>query len=225
MEVQLQDIPAQSIASYEANKVEDPTSAEYTGLIEAFNYFNDRLFESRLPRSLITLRANRNSYGFFCGKRFGDSNGTVVDEIALNPQYFKDCSIENILSTLAHEMCHLEQHTFGSPSREGYHNKEFAALMKRIGLHPSSTGSPGGKETGQRIDHYIVDGGPFSAACAELVSTGFAIKFADIKKDREKTPSKMKYSCVSCNICAWAKPNTYLICGDCQNPMIVGGVL
>jgi hypothetical protein len=32
--------------------------------------------------------------------------------------------------------------------------------MKEIGLHPSATGEPGGKETGKHMSHYIVSGGP-----------------------------------------------------------------
>ena len=47
-------------------------------------------------------------------------------------------------------MTHLEQHHFGQPSRNGYHNKQWAELMKSVGLFPSDTAQPGGKETGQR---------------------------------------------------------------------------
>ena len=40
-------------------------------------------------------------------------------------------------------MTHLEQAHFGKPSRNGYHNKEWADLMERVGLMPSDTGAPG----------------------------------------------------------------------------------
>ena len=63
---------------------------------------------------------------------------------------YTDRTNEQTLSTLVHEMTHLQQQHFGKPSRSGYHNKEWGLLMRAVGLIPSSTGEPGGKETGQR---------------------------------------------------------------------------
>lgn len=65
---------------------------------------------------------------------------------------------------------HLWQHHFGKPSRAGYHNKEWAAKMLAIGLYPSDTGRPGGKETGQSCSHYIVESGPYALTFAELAA-------------------------------------------------------
>jgi hypothetical protein len=47
---------------------------------------------------------------------------------------------------------HVWQHAHGKPTRNGYHNKEWAAKMDNLGLVPSSTG---GKRTGQSVSHYI----------------------------------------------------------------------
>ena len=108
-------------------------------------------------------------------------------------------------------------------SRSGYHNKEWGTLMKRVGLYPSNTGQPGGKETGQSVSHYIIDGGPFSIACRALIETGFMIEYADIWRDGEKKESeknKAKYTCEGCGFNAWAKPNGNLICGDCSQQML-----
>jgi hypothetical protein len=58
------------------------------------------------------------------------------------------------LSTLVHEMVHVWQQHCGTPSKRGYHNKEWATKMKSVGPQPSSTGMVGGKETGQRMSHY-----------------------------------------------------------------------
>jgi hypothetical protein len=51
-----------------------------------------------------------------------------------------------VLSTLVHEQAHLWQHHFGKPGRGRYHNREWAAKMVEIGLIPSATGEPGGKQ-------------------------------------------------------------------------------
>ena len=55
---------------------------------------------------------------YFAGGRFGTRDGQeVTDEIALNPSHFRHRTTEQSLSTLVHEMTHLEQHHFGKPSR------------------------------------------------------------------------------------------------------------
>jgi hypothetical protein len=40
--------------------------------------------------------------------------------------------------------------------------------MHEIGFHPSDTGLPGGKETGQSCSHYIISGAPYARAYADL---------------------------------------------------------
>ena len=137
--------------------MENPTKITYGTLVHAYDFFNKKLFEDELPPCLITMQRRNRSYGYFCGDRFSTRSGDeITDEIALNPQHFKDRNTEQILSTLVHEMAHLWQHHFGKPGRGRYHNKEWGAKMKEIGLYPSSTGQEGGKETGDSVSHYIL---------------------------------------------------------------------
>ena len=144
----------------------NPTAKTYAALNRAFNFFNGRLFGGELPACLVTLQRKNKAYGYFAGGRFGSKDGTeITDEIALNPSHFKSRTDKQSLSTLAHEMAHLWQHHFGKPSRAGYHNKEWAAKMQAIGLHPSDTGQPGGKETGQSCSHFKIG----RASCRERV--------------------------------------------------------
>jgi hypothetical protein len=211
------------VVSYEANiNTNDPTAVLHGRLIIAYNFFNDRLFENRLPRCAITLRANHQSAGYFAKDRFQKIvDGELVSEVALNPKSFK-ASTESVMQTLVHEMVHLEQayypEIFGKATRGNYHNRAWGKLMKRVGLHPSNTGKPGGKETGQRMADYIIDGGRFQIACAELLSKGFAIDYADIWKEREgrgPNKNKAKYTCNHCGANAWGKPQSNFVCGDC----------
>ena len=124
---------------------DSPTMKTYTTIQVAYDFFNERLFEGRLPQALCTLRTMRNARGYFWANQFqGKEKNAAIDEIALNPETFKDRSDKDVFSTLVHEMCHLEQEHFGKPSRSGYHNKEWASMMKRVGLQPSTTGQEGG---------------------------------------------------------------------------------
>ena len=56
-------------------------------------------------------------------------------------------------------MAHVWQETMGEPSRRGYHNRQWAEKMREVGLQPTSTGEPGGMETGQAVTHYIIPEG------------------------------------------------------------------
>ena len=194
----------------------------YTRLDTAYGHFNRKLFGGQLPRCLITMQRHKGAYGYFSGNRFASLGHPeeVTDEIALNPAYFASQTPTAILSTLVHEMAHLWQHHFGKPGRRGYHNKEWAAKMRQIGLIPSDTGQPGGKETGEKVSDYIEEGGRFDKACAAFLATKAAILYLDRAGDgrgrRRKAASKTKYTCPACGLNAWGKPEISLICGNCD---------
>lgn len=200
-----------------------PTAETYEGLDRAFNHFNDRLFENRLPPVLFTLRAGRKTHGYFWAEQFTHrEDGDTTHEIALNPATM-DRSLEAVLSTLVHEMTHLEQQEYGKPGKKGHHNKEWVKLMERVGLIPSNTGEPGGKQTGRQMTHYIDPEGPFVEALAELTDKGFDLPY--FTKPREAAPkkkdlSKVKHECPVCEAKAWAKLGSSIICGDCDERML-----
>ena len=121
-------------------------------------------------------------------------------------------------------MVHLWQHHAGRPSRNGYHNREWAAKMRDIGLTPTDTGLAGGKATGQKMTHLVDPGGRFEKACAAFLAKHPTVLYHDRAGDggitrKKKAASKTKYACPTCNLNAWAKPDANLWCGDCQEPM------
>jgi SprT-like family len=222
-----------SFVSTETQPVANPTAHTYGDLDRAYDFFNARLFGNALPRCLITMQRHKGAYGYFAPQRFGSRDGsTITDEIALNPMYFAERDAKSILSTLVHEQAHLWQQHFGKPSRNGYHNKEWRTKMKEIGLHPSSTAEPGGKETGQRVSHYLIEGGPFDLAFADLEKQGIGELFADrwaedekaAKTRAKKAASKTAFECADCGLKAWAKADARLMCGDCETRMVSNAV-
>ena len=139
----------------------------------AYDYFNEVLFRKELPECILVLcNSNKRTLGYYHPEQYVDTErAEKIDKIALNPQWFAERGMENTLSTLVHEMCHLYcNRCLESPPRRGYHCKRWGAKMKEVGLHPSNTGEPGGKETGQQMTHYIVDDGPFKSACRKFLS-------------------------------------------------------
>mgnify|MGYP000976900691 CR=1 FL=1 len=168
-----------------------PTDVTYRAFQTAYDTFNRQLFGRRLPACMITLRTFGKARGYFSPDRFVHlADVTTTHEIALDPRQFMDRTALEVLSTLAHEMCHLEQAEHGTPSRAGYHNREWGELMCRIGLIPSDTGRPGGKQTGQNMTHYIEPGGRFETVARRLVEGGrFSIGWADIEGFLQDDPT------------------------------------
>ncbi|MDY6980135.1 MAG: hypothetical protein SV201_09650 [Pseudomonadota bacterium] len=62
--------------------------------------------------------------------------------------------------------------------------------MKEVGLIPSDTGQPGGKETGMLVSHYIDPAGPFARLCAEIIDCGFEVPYVERWGDQEARKKK-----------------------------------
>ena len=207
------------IVSYDTNMTDTITQAEYRAFQQAYDFLNKELFSNSLPPVLVTLQRHAKAYGYFSPERFiGRSAKEQAHELAMNPDHFGRTD-ELILSTLAHEMAHVWQQAHGKAPRRSYHDRQWAAKMKEIGLHPSTTGAPGGKETGQSVSHYIVPGGPYAKAYARLKATGFKLRWQSRTNGdptrKTKKASKTKFTCPECSQNAWAKPDALLMCGVC----------
>lgn len=206
-------------------KAPKPTATTYSAFQVAFDHFNSELFGKSLSSCLITLQRKAGSYGFFCSKRFAEMQGDkYTDEIALNPRHFREMSVEDIASVLAHEMAHLWQYHHGKPGRGRYHNSEWARKMLDIGLLPISIDHPG-KMTGQKVTHEIMPGGPFALSFAKLAATGFTLDWGDAVEDEQsggRGRSRIKYTCGSCGTNIWGRPGIVALCFACEGaPMFV----
>jgi len=103
---------------------------------------------------------------------------------------------------------------------------------------PSNTGEPGGRRVGEQMTHYIIDGGPFDRACADLLTTEYTLSWFDrfppvdpVPVERggcassgalaavapaikENGSNRVKYRCPSCSSQVWGKPELKLVCGE-----------
>ena len=220
-----------------------PTMIQYSEFDKAYDYLNGALFGGELPKVLVTFSRKPRMLGYFSPERWERTANPAEDlagEISFNPDSFESRTAEDVLSTLAHEMAHAWQHHLGTPSRAGYHNVQWGQKMESIGLMPSNTGAEGGAKTGQQMTHYIIDGGPFAGAAADLLALGWGIQYVDragrftaapgpgpapgkLGKGGPKgkaAPTRAKFTCPSCKANAWGKPGLNLVCGDCREPMV-----
>jgi predicted SprT family Zn-dependent metalloprotease len=206
------------------------TSYTYSVLESFFNFFNNAAFGGQLPEVVFIFHRSARARGHFWGETWQGSDSAKADEIALNPDLFAVRTIEQTLSTVAHEMAHQWQHHFGKPSRNGYHNREWADKMKEIGLQPSTTGDEAGAETGPSCTHYIIKGGRFETLVAEFLADGYGLEWRSADwlsavqgatTTKGKTGSgqrtgrgKTKYQC-PCGQKVWGKPGMGILCGEC----------
>lgn len=195
-------------------------NSEYGSLDRAYAHFNDALFGGTLPGALITLHDHPRARGYFRRKAFAHRSAAqaFTDEICLCPGTHAGRTDHEILSTLAHEQCHLWQFHFGTPPRRCYHDREFATKMEEVGLMPSDTGLVGGRKTGQHMTHYVIEGGAFDIACRDLLATGWQLQWEQPARQVASTggakgaggespkATRRKFVCPQCKLSAQAKP-------------------
>jgi hypothetical protein len=94
--------------------------------------------------------------------------------------------------------------------------------MKAVGLQPSSTGAVGGRETGQRVSHYIVPDVPFAQGFVKLAATGWRLNLQSAHRlgDKKGPNSKAKFTCSACGQNAWGNPDLAIICKPCGIEML-----
>jgi hypothetical protein len=98
--------------------------------------------------------------------------------------------------------------------------------MKSVGLQPSSTGMVGGKETGQRMSDYIIPGGPFTKAYADLAASGWKLNLQSAHRagPPKVADSKTKFTCSGCGQNAWGKPDLAIVCEPCGLKMLAANL-
>ena len=183
-----------------SDKTIAPTEKLYSACNLAFEHFNRLLFDGSLSPVILTFSLkNPRALGFYHHNKWQKVVGEdLASEISLNPDSLKDRTLKEVLSTLVHEMVHHWQYEFGEPSRPGYHDREWADKMLQIGLHPSNTGQPGGRKTGQSISHFIIADGAFEDAFNSLpleAALPWTTAFGASVAAKKKPASKVSYSC------------------------------
>jgi predicted SprT family Zn-dependent metalloprotease len=206
----------------------DTTRAQSESYSLAYDYFNEALFGGSLGPCLLNFSRKANSKGFFWQDRWArrSDGDTRVPEISLNPDLLRRPPVE-IMSTLVHEQCHQQQAEQGSPSRSGYHNREWSRMMEVVGLMPSSTGLPGGKRVGQKMSHYVIDGGPFAVAFAGMPEAALLpwVSGGEPTTPPKPKQNKAKYTCPTCGVNTWAQdsPDVDLRCNLCDRDLLLNG--
>lgn len=218
-----------------------PTKLQLKAIEKAYAYFNRVLFFKKLPDCVLALgKAGPRALGNMISHSWIEgSEGEVFHQITLDRRVFAYEMLE-VYSTLVHEMAHLWQTENGTPSKNAYHNKEWAFKMREVGLIPSDTGEPGGKETGERVSDYVEQGGRFEkafkklpASCKYPLTTRSPDKLyparvrevpprekpAKPANRRRSSTGKSTYICPKCTQRAYGGQKLMIDCGVCEVAM------
>lgn len=144
----------------------------YSELYRAFDHFNKRFAENKLPKPVITIQESgrKNAYGWFGNSFWVDKDmNTSVPEINLSAEYLAR-GADGILETLLHEMAHYYNavNEIKDCSSGQYHNKHFKRAAEMFGLTVERGGNRGYAYTSltetsqQAIDELKIDKSLFS---------------------------------------------------------------
>jgi len=189
----------------------------------AYILMNDRLFSASLPGCELRFSTRPGSEGHYQPATVVGRHDAGLDLICVSASQ----SVQKIFESLAHQMCHQYRQYRGNPPRRAYHDQAWAKKMIEIGLQPSDTAAPGGRTTGQRMSHYLLECSPLSELIKELVSQGHDLSLlveglstrsnGEILQQKGTKPwSRTKYACPACGRSVLGGDRLNLICGDCN---------
>jgi SprT-like family len=198
-----------------------PSPEQYRAYVAMFDYFNRELFQGAVPDVLLAFSGHARSGGYYADRKWQKAEATS-GEIALNPKALSAMEPEFLAALVVHEMTHAWQFAHGTPGRRGYHNREWADRMEALGLQPSATGHPGGKRTGGKMSHYVLEGGPFQLAFRAMPKQYLLpwLSLDRFQKAPPRDPSKTPYTCPACEARVWGKPELVLLHVDCDQVML-----
>ena len=200
-------------------------------LEKMFRVLNDHYFEGQLEEPVITIQSTPRAYGHVTvAKAWHKANGEVRHELNIGAGTL-DRPIENVVSTLLHEMVHLYnlQNGVQDCSRGGtYHNKKFrdAAVARDLNIsYDARIGWSITEPTEALLDFIILQGWSDIRMGRD---EGYAARGTGGKAGGQsgtpitpKPSSTRKYQCPCCGNSVRATKTVNIICGDCFERMIV----
>lgn len=169
---------------------------------------------------------------------------TKLQYMGINPDYL-DRSLGEILSTVCHELCHVYEHAYIHIPRGGYHDKQWADMMKECGLEPVYNNS-----SKTSVSHKIIKDGIFEKFVADFTEkygedyfnivsystevmkrTRKELGIEDDDEDDSPKPdnadkpikkynrNKIKYVCSGCGMKVWGKSGLSIHCNECDEDL------
>lgn len=186
-----------------------------------YDFINENLFGVELVKPVITVQVDsRNkAYGWWSVNKVWHENkdDEGVHELNMCAQYLNR-PIEEIASTMIHEMCHqfASVHGLQDCSRSGvYHNKLFKQIAENHGLNVVKVDKIGWSQTSLTTEtaeliKQFANANDTSVIYRSPLSTGTVVK----------SSSTRKYVCPCCHTSVRATKQVNIMCADCDEYMV-----
>lgn len=201
-------------------------------LEKLFRMLNADWFNNELPEPIITIQSTPRAYGHYTTYDAWTSKGEGRREINIGAGTL-DRPIEEIVSTLVHEMCHMYNDLIlnvqdCSGSSHMYHNKAFKRAAESHGLIVTHTRYGWSRtEVSDTLFEYILDNDIQEIKLNRNESHGIRIAGGNAAANGGATIAgtvnkghSIRYQCPSCKQIARTTKKARLICGDCMLPML-----
>ena len=201
-------------------------------LNKVFDLLNEEFFESALSRPTITIQSTPKAYGHFTL-----NDDTWVSTIGSTHEINIGAGtlarpIEDICTTMLHEMVHLFNYTQGIQdcSRGNtYHNKRFKQAAEERGLivsHSEKYGWSHTKPSDALLDFVLLNG-LTDILISRNENYGFFVGKTGTHNGTDATPpapprtsSTRKYICPCCGMSVRATRIVRIACIDCDEQMV-----
>jgi len=205
-----------------------------TGELEkAFRLINEELFNNELPTPIITVIPTPRAYAHYVPFDIWSTKESAKREINIASGTL-DRPIENIISSLVHEMVHMYNdvvlNVMDCSNKGVYHNKQFKKEAEAHGLTVTKTRygyshtEPSDVIIDFILNHPEIREIEMCRANPALVSVGIGTHAGNsgtTPTTTETTPNShhRKYMCPCCGNSVRATKAVNIICGDCMEHM------
>ena len=179
-----------------------------------FEFFNEKLFHSELPRPVITVqfdgRSNRS--GWCTKSKVWKGDGGEAYEINLSARNLNK-PIAETAADLLHETCHYfaRLRDYKDLNANGrYHNKLFKRICEMHGLNAEEEGGKGYAKTSLTLDS-----GHLLKEYTDKNPPEFIYRIAEKKGLPVRINNVRKYFCPVCGSKVKATRSVNIICADC----------
>ena len=198
-----------------------------------YDKLNDAFFEGQLDRPVITIQSTPKAYGHYSLYDAWEVDGNGKRELNIGAGTL-DRPIENIISTLLHEMCHQYNDTIlhiQDCSRGGtYHNRHFKQTAEERGLVVSKSEKYGYSMTNPSellldwilendVKDILINRNDFNSF---RIAGGDSILGGSTSSIGTSRSKSRRYICPCCHTIIRATRSVNVICGDCLAVMQEG---
>lgn len=189
-----------------------------TELKNIYDNLNRDYYEDKLPEVVITIQSSPKgkAYGWYAKDRWGveTDKEKAFDEINISAEYLSR-PIENIVSTMQHEMVHLYcamNDIKDTSNNNVYHNKKFKEEAEQRGLSIEKAQTIGWSVTTptEEFIEYIKD-----LSISEDAFRFFRKMPLGKEKTKKTAKKTTKYTCPCCEVSVRGEPDLEIECKKC----------